>query len=133
MRVYEVVKDHKSGLTKVLSYEEKPDPFSRAAMRRHGEDKRARIASLKAWWIALRYSWRDRALRTRIVGHTIFFLAVSVCPVVCAVFSLMGLVGHSIPANWDDYYTAAAAILGVVFLVFAALWLRSMKRKLFGR
>jgi hypothetical protein len=133
MRVYEVVKDHKSGLTKVLSYEEKPDPFSRAAIRRHGEDGRARIASLKAWWVALRYSWRDRAQRTRIMGHALFFVALSVFPLVFAVLGLMGLVGHSTPPNWDSFFTGTMAVLSFSFLVAVLLWIRSMHRKLFGR
>lgn len=133
MRVYEVVKDHKSGRTKLFSYEEKPDPFSRAAIRRHGEDKRARIASLKAWWVALRYSWRDQSQRTRILGHALFFVALSLFPITCAIVAVLSVVFNFDHVNVDEIVTRILSVCGVVALIGVVLWFLRMKRKLFGR
>ena len=122
MRVYELVQDHKSGKSKVVSYEERPDPFSRPAIRRLGEDQRARIASLKAWWVALAFAWRDDATRRRITGHALFFLALCVIPVTAAIFTLLGEVSSFRPRSWDTVFGVAVGLCAIAAV--GALWLR---------
>lgn len=114
MRVYEVVKDHKSGMTKVVSYEERRDPFSRPSIMRYGEDRRARIASLKALWVTLRTSWRDRELRLRIAGNALFFVALCVFPCISAFVAIVEGLLHSGAGYPEDFVKLACVLFGAL-------------------
>lgn len=132
MRVYEVVKDHKSGLTRVMAREERrpSDPLAGEHIRRLGMEKRARVASLKSWWVAVRYAWRDRAQRMRIVGHAMFFAAMLVFPLTYAILTVVGgsIAGGS--SESQRLWCGAAVLLVALGTGFVA---RSAARKLFGR
>ena len=132
MKSYELVKDHKSGLSKVLVREERPpsDPFANESIRRFGIERRVKIASLKSWWVALRFSWRDRAQRHRIVGHAFFFLALLAAPV--ATFGLF-IIQTLFAGATRTSFAGFLAVLAIFGLIGAALVLRSAVRKLFRR
>jgi hypothetical protein len=132
MKVYEVVKDHKSGLTKVRVREERrpSDPLAGENLRRLGIEKRARVASLKRWWVALRYAWRDRAQRMRIVGHSMFFAAMLVFPLTYAILTIVGASIARGSSESQRLWSGAAVLLVAIGTGFVA---RSAARRLFGR
>lgn len=100
MKTYEVVKDHKSGRIRVFVREERSpaDPWSGARLRKHDLERRARIASLKAWWVALGYAWRDREQRLRLAGGGLFIAAFCAFPFLYLVLCLAaGILGEARP------------------------------------
>lgn len=132
MKVYELVKDHKSGLSKVVSREERrpSDPLAGESIRRLGIEKRARVASIKSWWVALRYAWRDRAQRMRIVGHMMFFGAMLVFPVAYGVLTVVGATISGRSSESERLWAGAAVLVIALGTGFVA---RSAARRLFGR
>ena len=132
-KIYEVVKDHKSGQIKVFSHEEKPDPFSRASILRYDENKRARIASLKSWWVALRYAWRDEAQRTRIVANALFFAGLLVFPLGYAVVVALGAAFGALADGRNTFLLGSTGILAFLALLGAVVLGVRIARNLFRR
>jgi hypothetical protein len=135
MKVYEVVKDHQSGRTKVMVREERrpTDPLAGENLRRLDLERRARMASLKSWWIALRYAWRDRAQRMKIAGHVFFFAALLVVPLAYAAVAVIGqAIRQGVQDSPEKWYRTAVLLVLILGLV-AGLAVRSAARKLFGR
>ncbi|MCC6738406.1 MAG: hypothetical protein IT452_05125 [Planctomycetia bacterium] len=132
MRNYEVVHDHKTGKMKVVSWEERNDPFAREAIRAQTVERRARVASLKAWWVALRYAWRDRAQRMRIVGHALFFAGLLVFPLGYAVAVAAASLLKGITDESTGIVVGGGVLALIAFLIALAL-LRHVGRALFRR
>lgn len=127
MKSYEVVKDHKTGLTKVVTREERghADPFSPAALRRMEIGKRSRVAWLKAWLAGFRYSWQDRRERMRILSHVLFFVALLVVPLLTALVavlsSILRLDSERALANGGPLVTVLLVSLALSLLFGASL------------
>lgn len=132
MKVYEVVKDHKSGLTRVMAREERRpcDPLAGENIRRLGIEKRVRVASVKSWWVAIRYAWRDRAQRMRIVGHSMFFAAMLVFPLT---YALLTVVGASVAGGSSESQRLQSGAAVLLVALAAGFVARSAARRLFGR
>lgn len=133
MRTYELVQDHKTGKTKVVSWEDRNDPFAREAIRAHTVERRARVASLKALWVALRYAWRDRAQRMRIVGNVLFFAGLLVFPLGYAIAVAASAALRGLSAESDAPVYAGGAVLTLAALLVALALVRRAARALLRR
>lgn len=121
MKTYEVVKDPKSGRTRVFVREEHHpcDPFSSQHLRSLQVERRARLASLKALWIELRYAWRDRTERSQISG-LLFMVAFVSVPIACGIVAVFDtLFSRSDPAAMLPYIAESFALLSVGVLVLS--------------
>lgn len=133
MRNYEVVHDHKTGKMKVVSWEERNDPFARGAIRAQTVDRRARVASLKAWWVALRYAWRDRAQRMRIVGNVLFFAGLLVFPLGYAATVAAASLLRDMTEEATGLVYGGGAVVAFASLLVAFALVRRAARALFRR
>jgi hypothetical protein len=131
MKTYEVVRDRKSGGTRVLSREERSALVAAADADPEAAERRARVASLRAWAAGLRFLARDRFWNARLFGYFFFWMAVLGSWMTVGIIAAMADLVESQDARSNTRLFAEATAL-LIAIAATPFFVRAAWRRFFG-